>query len=131
MTHLSDLEELIIIQNDDLVQDEHNNGQFSWTSNQTKLLLDLYKKYIKQLGTLKMKSLKTMWAQIAVEISTILDITITAKNCENRFKVLDRNYKKFVDNQSGTGRGRKVFEFANEMIDLYEKKKLFIQRYYY
>ncbi|KAL1493751.1 hypothetical protein ABEB36_009445 [Hypothenemus hampei] len=49
-----------------------------------------------------MKSLKTMWAPIAV---------------------LDHNYKKFVDNQSGTGRGRKVFEFANEMIDLYEKKK--------
>lgn len=100
-----------------------SNVTHTWTTNGTKLLIDLYKKYKKDVGKLKMKNFKTMWAQIAVEISALLGINVTPKNCENRWKVLDRNYKRWVDNQKSTGRGRKVFEFADEMNDVYGKKK--------
>lgn len=64
-----------------------------------------------------MRNLKAMWGVIAMELST-LDPTITAKHCENRFRVLERNFKKFVDGQNKTGRGRKHFEFEQEMQEL-------------
>lgn len=43
--------------------------------------------------------------------------------CENKFKVLERNYKKNKDNNNKTGRGRRVFEFENEMDEIFERKK--------
>lgn len=72
---------------------------------------------------MKIKNIKSMWNIIAAEISIILSSNISYKNCENRWKVLDRNYKKWVDNQNSTGRGRKFFEFAEEMNSVYGKKK--------
>ncbi|KAL1489252.1 hypothetical protein ABEB36_014185 [Hypothenemus hampei] len=122
---LEHLQEFIIL-NDGDVQEEvpSSSAQYSWTTNGTKILIDLYQKYVKEVGKLKMKNLKSMWSQIAIEISTLLGTNITAKHCENRWKVLDRNYKKWLDNQSATGRGRKIFEFADEMNNVYGKKKI-------
>lgn len=96
---------------------------FFWTNNNTRLLIDLYKKYKSKVGTMGMKNFKTMWEKIANEISEILQKTVTSKNVENRWKVLDRNFKKYVDNKNSTGRGRKFFEFASEMEEACGNKK--------
>lgn len=50
-------------------------------------------------------------------------MTISASKCENRWKSLERNYKKVVDNNNKSGRGRKVFEYEEEFDIIYEKKK--------
>ena len=41
----------------------------------------------------------------------------------NRWRVVERNYKKFVDNNNQTGRGRKFFEYTEEMEKICGKKK--------
>ncbi|KAL1489202.1 hypothetical protein ABEB36_014135 [Hypothenemus hampei] len=122
-TNYSYLQEFIILNDGDVQEVPSSSAQYSWTTNGTKILIDLYQKYVKEVGKLKMKNFKSMWSQIAIEISTLLGTNITAKHCENRWKVLDRNYKKWLDNQSATGRGRKIFEFADEMNSVYGKKK--------
>lgn len=98
-------------------------NNFFWTSNSTKILIDLFKKYRDKVGSMNMKNFKAMWDVISKEISNMLKMEISAKNAENRWKVLERNYKKYVDNQNSTGRGRKYFEFHMEMEDIYGKKR--------
>ncbi|KAJ8942756.1 hypothetical protein NQ314_009967 [Rhamnusium bicolor] len=48
---------------------------------------------------------------------------ITIANCENRWKYLERSYKKYVDNNKKTGRGRRDFEYANELNDILGPKR--------
>lgn len=53
----------------------------------------------------------------------ILKITVTPKNIENRWKVFDHNYKKYMDNKNATTRGRKKFEFVSQREEACGKKK--------
>lgn len=102
---------------------------FKWSHRTTLLLLNLYKKYRKQVGTFKIKSLKKMFDEIGKEMEQLTGLNISGFNCENRWKVLERNYKKFVDNSNKTGRGRKVFEYSEEMKDILGvKKNIYPQR---
>ncbi|KAL1488097.1 hypothetical protein ABEB36_015055 [Hypothenemus hampei] len=94
-----------------------------WTINNTKILIDLYGKYKKQVGTLQVRSIKHMWTLIAQEISNSSNIRVTENQCENRWRVLERNFKKYIENQNATGRGKKYFEFAEEMDMILAKKK--------
>ncbi|KAJ4445015.1 hypothetical protein ANN_06814 [Periplaneta americana] len=68
-----------------------------WDVNGTKLLIDLYKKYRQCVGTYKIRSAKQMWKVISKELSEVLQRNVTENNCENRWRVLDRDYKKYVD----------------------------------
>ncbi|XP_031329710.1 uncharacterized protein LOC116160610 [Photinus pyralis] len=87
------------------------------------MLIDLYRKYKPKVGSIKIKTLKQMWKVIADELQQMLNVIVTPTSCENRWKVLDRNYKKYVDNNNATGRGRKHFEFAEDMQELFGGKK--------
>ncbi|CAH1107435.1 unnamed protein product [Psylliodes chrysocephalus] len=69
-----------------------------------------------------------MWKLIAHEISNLYKITIGPEKCENKWKVVDRSYKKFVDNNRKTGRGRKKFEFEAELDIIYGKKENIMPR---
>jgi hypothetical protein len=104
----------------------NNNGQvsaFVWTINATKMFLDQYKKHRKRVGTLEMKSLKQIWQWIAQQLSRDLGVTVQASHCENMRKALERNYKKHVDHQHSTGRGRRTFDFFEEMEEISGKKR--------
>nr|CAI5827637.1 unnamed protein product [Callosobruchus analis] len=48
---------------------------------------------------------------------------VAPSNCENRWRILERNYKRFIDNQNQTGGERRFFEFSKEMESLLGKKK--------
>ncbi|KAL1488248.1 hypothetical protein ABEB36_015203 [Hypothenemus hampei] len=84
-----------------------------WSKNETKVLLDGYKKYRPKVGTADIRNLKKL----------ILQINITAQHTENRWRVLERAYKKHVDNQRKTGQGTKFFEYVNEMDEIFKGKK--------
>ncbi|CAH1183030.1 unnamed protein product [Ceutorhynchus assimilis] len=94
-----------------------------WTQNETKILIDLYGKLKNKVGTFQIKNIKMLWEKIANELAK-LHIIVTPNNCLNRWKVLERNFKKFVDNQNKTGRGRKYFEYEAEMSEIFGKKKI-------
>ena len=80
-----------------------STSDYKWGRNETKILIDLYAKYKKRTGTFEVKTIKIMWQKIAEELSK-LNIHVTANNCVNRWKVLERNYKKYIDNQNKTGK---------------------------
>lgn len=80
-----------------------DSADYKWGRNETRLLIDLYGIYRKKVGTLEVKSVKMMWLKIAEELFKH-NIRVTASNCINRWKVLERNYKKFVDNKTSTGK---------------------------
>lgn len=86
------------------------------------MLLNYFKTTRKLVGTLKIRNFKKMWEVIAQEFKKE-NIDVTPLNCENRWRVLERNYKKYVDNKKQTGAGRRFFEFADEMDDILGKKK--------
>lgn len=120
MQTLVELGEIVIVNNKST---PNTLPTYSWGINDTKMLIDLYKNKRNDVGKMKMKNFKAMWSQISVEISNQLGVKITSNNCENRWKVLERNYKKWIDNQNSTGRGRKMFEFAEDMDLVLGKKK--------
>lgn len=86
-------------------------------------LIELYKKYKPKVGSYEVKSMKKLWEIVATDISNQYKITISASKCENRWKTLERNYKKVVDNNNKTGRDRKFFEYEAEFDMIYGKKK--------
>nr|CAI5849399.1 unnamed protein product [Callosobruchus analis] len=95
---------------------------YKWTHQNTLLLLDLYKKY-KTMVTEGRIRLKKLYECIANEIKVKTRENVTAANCENRWKVLERNFKKYCDNNKKTGRGKIFFEYADIMEDILQTKK--------
>lgn len=81
-----------------------------WDTNNTKFLLDRYKKYIELVRNRKIKSKNKMWDKIRQEFED-KNIIFTATQIENRFKTLERRYKNYKDNTKATGRGKIAFEF--------------------
>lgn len=102
---------------------EEETESYKWTHQNTLLFLDLYKKYRKQVGSLRIKNLRTMYEEISKELQYLTKTKITAANCDNRWKVLERSYKKYIDNSKKTGRGRKNFEYADIMNDILGAKR--------
>lgn len=72
---------------------------------------------------MEMKSIKKMWEVIAADFFKNHNIRYSAQHCENRWRVLERNYKKYIENNSKTGRGRKFFEFSKELDEIFMHKK--------
>lgn len=64
-----------------------------------------------------------MWTQIAKELQNLLNNKIISSQCENRWRVVERGYKKFIDNQTSTGRGKKYFEYQEELENILGRKK--------
>ncbi|CAH1998316.1 unnamed protein product [Acanthoscelides obtectus] len=103
-------------------QSQNAEVSYKWTRQNTLLFLDLYKKYKQLLMAGKIK-LKKLYESIANEINQRTNENVAPSNCENRWKVLERNYKKFCDNNKKTGRGRGFFEYADIMADILVDKK--------
>ncbi|CAH1954221.1 unnamed protein product [Acanthoscelides obtectus] len=122
-----DLSILELNMNDFLpVPDKSSEGktlECFFTRERTLKLLQLYKVNRKKLGSYEVKNMKKLWEIIAHDLSTEYKITIPANKCENKFKVLERNYKKVIENNNKTGRGRKLFEYEQDMDEIFEKKK--------
>lgn len=77
----------------------------------------------KKVGALEIRNFKKLWETIAQELNKLLKTNYSASQCENKWRVLERGYKKFVDNKNKTGRGRKFFEYAEEMDIIFQKKR--------
>lgn len=64
-------------------------------------------------------------------MNKLLHTHLTPGHCENHWRVLERAYKKHIDNQNKTGRGKKYFEFVEEMDEILKgKKRLHLLCYY-
>lgn len=108
---------------DNTFEEQANVEYKTWSQTSSKLLIELYKKYRQKVGSFQIKNMKRLWEVIAGELNNILHHNMSPGNCENRWRVLERNYKKFIDNNNKTGRGRKDFEFSKEMDEIFLKKR--------
>nr|CAI5837043.1 unnamed protein product [Callosobruchus analis] len=95
---------------------------FTWSRENTLQLLDLYKKYRNEVGSFQIRNFKKLWEIISGDMRVLYGAQVAPSNCENRWRVLERNYKRFIDNQNQTGGGRMFFEFSKEMESLLGKK---------
>ncbi|KAK9688466.1 Myb/SANT-like DNA-binding domain [Popillia japonica] len=64
-----------------------------------------------------------MYQEIARRMETETGIQITASHCENRWRHLERMYKKYIDDNRQTGRGRRDFEYASIMEEILGNKR--------
>ncbi|XP_074038224.1 uncharacterized protein [Leptinotarsa decemlineata] len=101
-------------------KDEMNHH---WSKDHSLILIDCYKMFRHKVGGMEIRNLKKMWEIIANYIYHKYKLKYSAGNCENRWRVLERNYKKYIENNSKTGRGRRYFEFAEEMDAIFQKKR--------
>ncbi|XP_068083684.1 uncharacterized protein [Anabrus simplex] len=100
-----------------------SSSECKWSVQVSKMLIDLYEKYRPKVGSFKIRNVKQMWVVIAEVLSEDLQMNISPNHCENRWRVLERNHKKYVDNKNATGRGRKYFDYAEEMDRIFAEKK--------
>ncbi|KAJ8940275.1 hypothetical protein NQ314_010770 [Rhamnusium bicolor] len=98
-------------------------NETAWSHNATLILIDLYKRYRNKVGTFEIRNLKKQWEVIASEVNSILNNNFTPAQVENQWRVLERYYKKVIDNNNKTGRSQKLFTYEKEMDEIYEKKR--------
>ncbi|XP_050505708.1 uncharacterized protein LOC126883981 [Diabrotica virgifera virgifera] len=101
---------------------EGQQQSVNWTTNHSKILLDIYNQYRGKVGTFQIKTFKKLWEIMAQEINAVAGTNFSAGHCENRWRVLERAYKKFIDNKNKTGRGKKYFEYEAEMNEIFKGK---------
>ncbi|CAG9840738.1 unnamed protein product [Diabrotica balteata] len=65
-----------------------------------------------------------MWRLIANKLKENFGISTSPSQCENRWRVVERNYKKFVDNKNQTGAGRREFEYLGPMEEILDERTL-------
>ncbi|KAF0739308.1 Myeloid differentiation primary response protein MyD88 [Aphis craccivora] len=93
-----------------------------WSRNVTLRLIDEYGKNYKDVGS-RIRSYKILYEMIAEILNTEFQLKLTGSQVNNKFQTLIRSYKAVVDNNKKTGRGRKYFEFEEQMDNIFHKSK--------
>nr|CAI5849745.1 unnamed protein product [Callosobruchus analis] len=88
-------------------------SEISWSRETTLLLVDLYRPLRN----------KKLWEIIAEEANATVRCNFTSSQVENRCRVLERNYKRMVDNNNKTGRGCRSFTNEKEVKEMFGKKR--------
>lgn len=87
-----------------------------WSDESTKFILDKYSNYLELVGPMKkFKNKKTMWLQIAQDLSIDLSITKTFIQCENRYKTILKRKRVCNKNNSTSGSKRIKVHFEEEI----------------
>ena len=58
-----------------------------------------------------------------LEINNMLHTNYNATHVENKWKVIERSHKRFIDNQTKTERGKNYFEYKEENDAILKKKQ--------
>ncbi|KAK8756125.1 hypothetical protein V5799_001173, partial [Amblyomma americanum] len=87
----------------------------SWDERQTKLLLDYYARYARDVGPLKkFRSKRAMLEQIACDMFGILGIHRTAVQCKTRLKTVSKRKRNEEKNNNTSGNSRCFVEYEQE-----------------
>lgn len=73
------------------------------------------------MGTQEFRSKKKFWEVLADVVNKEHNTNFLPTHCENRWRVLHRNYKKYID-VSKTDRKKRFFEYAKEMNEILGEK---------
>ncbi|XP_031334463.1 uncharacterized protein LOC116164417 [Photinus pyralis] len=101
------LEEVENIPPSDSTTKQNNSHQ--WNDPEVKLLISLYEENRQNFEGTKMTN-RSVWQRIANSM-TEAGYPVTWEQCDNKFKNLKKSYKKVIDNNNKTGRGRIHFKY--------------------
>lgn len=93
--------------------------QLKWSREETLLLINSVGKHIDEFD---FKIKKIVWKNIAEEIEKKIGKIISGTQCDTKWKLLKKMYKKIRDEKNQSGSGRKKWEFFEHMHDLLSKK---------
>lgn len=95
---------------------ESGSGHLEWGHNDTRILLDLYAEYLKDVGPMKrFKNKKAMWTQISNDILKSLNLLRTEAQCESRYKTVLKRKTTAVTKNRRTGESPEPVEFESEI----------------
>ncbi|XP_072377499.1 uncharacterized protein [Diabrotica undecimpunctata] len=96
---------------------------FSWNSENTKLLITEYGKYISEFRNPKMKK-KITWGKIK-EVFHKMNYMVCEEDLDRKMRNLKHHYKTIKDNnkKSSTGRGRIIWEYFNMFEEIFADDK--------
>ncbi|CAG9856063.1 unnamed protein product [Phyllotreta striolata] len=86
-------------------------------------LIELFKIYRPSNEANDVRTMKEMWEIMSREMSALYQIHFTPAKCENRYKVLERNYKKIVKTLDKGEQPKKMFPFFAEFQAISRHKK--------
>ncbi|XP_072396478.1 uncharacterized protein [Diabrotica undecimpunctata] len=92
----------------------------------TLVLIELFKKYKPVMTKGDIKTMKEMWDVIANDMSNQFEKPVTGSKCKNKFKVLERGYKKMINDNEIGKRRKKNFPYAKEFKDIQPRKYEFV-----
>lgn len=81
-----------------------------WSEEKTLFLIDAYKYLRNNLGK-KMPTKRQMWESLAEKINDVFPGTVTASQVENKWRALEKRYKKLVSSSNMTGKGLQKWAF--------------------
>ncbi|XP_075151767.1 uncharacterized protein LOC142225841 [Haematobia irritans] len=85
-----------------------------WTDGETRMMLDLYGKYMPEIGPMKkFKNKKAMWSKISEAIPTK-----TRKQCEERYKTVLKRKKIAIENNNTSGAKHQRVDFEEELENI-------------
>ncbi|XP_066591103.1 putative leucine-rich repeat-containing protein DDB_G0290503 [Prorops nasuta] len=111
----------MINNNNNLEEINKENTHFCWDNKNTKLFLDLYKSKKELISTRQIKTLKHLWKLISKEMN-YHGYQLSPLQVENKYKSLERSYKKMIQHNKKTGNCRTSCPFENELHDILGKK---------
>ncbi|KAF6215837.1 hypothetical protein GE061_000172 [Apolygus lucorum] len=96
--------------------------QCTWTRPMVLTLINEHKENFSRVGK-SLKSLKVMFTLIASKLNKTFKTNLSGDQVNNKWKSLERSYKKKKDNDRSTGRGAKYFEYEAELDEVFCKSK--------
>lgn len=100
---------------------EENEISF-WTRDKTMLFLNEYRTHYKQVGMGKIKTRKALFQLISRTFKEKYKLNVSPTHCENRMKVLDRSYTKFLKDRNDSSKKKRYFEYLKEMEEISRSK---------
>ncbi|XP_077496097.1 uncharacterized protein LOC144106992 [Amblyomma americanum] len=81
-----------------------------WPKQKTLLLIQLYKEFKESPGR-RLKTKKQMWEMLAAKITEVFGGNLTPSQIENKWRTLERGYKRVREHNSRSGNDRRSCEF--------------------
>ena len=104
------------ISENSVAEDTETPKDIEWTEASTVFILNKYAEYLPRVGPMKKyKTKKVMWQTIAEELETVLSVTKTSVQCENRYKTIIKRKRACEKNNSSSGAKRMKINFEQEI----------------
>ncbi|XP_075546456.1 uncharacterized protein LOC142579779 isoform X2 [Dermacentor variabilis] len=94
-----------------------------WNTNKSKFLISKYKEFKEVIGKKGgFRTKKAMWEKLAQEINQEFQCHMTPLQVENKWKSMERAYKKTKIKNSSSGHSRAACEYEGELSEVLERE---------